>query len=98
MGLSQCPKYSTDRKLWPKLTLPRKGSYKKQNIMQSPIVRFEAVIVRSESTLHSLHRIKQSPCNALLRLKPPIVSPADRYGRAAGNPHPVRWWEEPQLH
>ncbi len=40
--------------------------------MREPIVRFEPVIVRSESTLHSLDRIKQSPCNALLRLKPPI--------------------------
>ena len=29
--------------------------------MQSRIVSCEAVIVRSESTLHSLHRIKQFP-------------------------------------
>jgi len=28
-----------------------------------PILRFQAVIVKSESTLHSLHQIKQSPCN-----------------------------------
>ena len=84
MGLSQCPKYSTDCKLRRKLTLPRKGGYKKQNIMRSRIVRFEAVIVRSESTLHSLHRIKQSPCNALLRLKPPSVFPTSRYGATLG--------------
>ena len=86
MGLSQCPKYSTDCKLRRKLKLPRKGGYKKKNIMRSQIARFESVIVRSESTLHSFHRIKQSPGNALLRLKPPIVFPADRPSERQSEP------------
>jgi hypothetical protein len=35
--------------------------------MRSRIVSFEAVIVSSESTLHSLHRIKQFPGAVMAR-------------------------------
>jgi len=55
IGLSQFPRYITGRKLRRKLTLPRRRRLERSNIMRQRIAQFERVIVRSESTLHSLH-------------------------------------------
>jgi hypothetical protein len=57
MGLSQCPKSSIGRKLWRKLTSPLSIRLERANIMRERVATFEVVIVKSESTLHSLHRI-----------------------------------------
>jgi hypothetical protein len=57
MDLSQCPRYSTHRKLRRKLTSPLSIRLERANIMREGVAKLEMVIVKSESTVDSLHRI-----------------------------------------